>query len=132
MNTQTILIADDEEFIQKMLKRTLSSPSCRILSASSGQEAVRLAEEANPDLIMLDLHMPGKSGWEVLKELKKNGRTRIIPVIILSGDDEVTNKVMGLDSGADDYVTKPFSLDEVKARVENMLRKNKIYINPIG
>jgi len=130
MDIQTVLVADDEEFMRKMLKRTLSSPSCRILSASNGQEAIRLAEETNPDLILLDLHMPGKSGWEVLKELKENGRTRVIPVIVLSGDGEVVNKVAGLDSGADDYVTKPFSIDNVRARVGNMLRKNKIYFNP--
>lgn len=87
----------------------------------SGNEGLRRALDENYDLIILDLMLPGMDGFSVLKEIRKKSS---IPVIILSAKDEIKDKVMGLDIGADDYLTKPFSIEELMARIRNALRKN--------
>ena len=130
---QKILIADDEPAIRKMVARTLDSNSYDILTASDGEDALSLAARNEPDLIILDVAMPKKTGWEVLKELRGRRQTCMTPVIMLTGSGNISDEVFGLDSGADDYIIKPFVADELKARVNSTLRRNKLGLsaNPL-
>lgn len=130
---QKILIADDEQSVQRVLARALSTEPYELLSVSNGQEALAMASEQNPDVILLDINMPLKNGWDVLKELRGNLQTRTIPVIMLSANGTVDDKVGGLEMGADDYVTKPFAVAELKARVASALHRNHFALsaNPL-
>ncbi|OGR89788.1 MAG: hypothetical protein A3J74_09730 [Elusimicrobia bacterium RIFCSPHIGHO2_02_FULL_57_9] len=129
---QRILVADDEESIRKLLSRSLENPY-HVSTASNGRDALALAERENFDLILLDINMPGKTGWEVLKELRQDIQTRTTPVILLTGNGGTADKVEGLNNGADDYVTKPFALEELRARVDGVLRRNRLDVcaNPL-
>ncbi len=120
---KTILIADDSMEIHETIKRVLE-PSYNILSVYDGSSAVMTARDKMPNLILLDINMPNKSGTEVITELRKDGKTRLIPVIMLTADAEIMDKVLGFELGADDYVTKPFHILELKTRVESLLRRN--------
>ncbi|MHB2025067.1 MAG: GGDEF domain-containing response regulator [Elusimicrobiota bacterium] len=129
-----ILVADNESAIQKIVARTFASETCDIISAADGQDALTLAARENPDLVILDVCMPKKTGWEVLEELRRDARMRLIPVIMITGlavaaEDEVS----GLQAGADDYITKPFLPAELKARVESLLRRCRMHlaVNPL-
>jgi len=128
-----ILIVDDEKSIQAVLQRALATPSLSISSAFNGEEAISSVQARKPDLILLDIRMPGKDGREVLKELRGNIETRMIPIIILTGKGELMDKIMGFELGADDYITKPFEIKEIKARLESILRRNNrdISANPL-
>ncbi|MBI4397361.1 MAG: response regulator [Elusimicrobia bacterium] len=128
-----ILVADDEEVVQSFLKRVLNSPNCRVLCALNGAEALRLAEEEKPDLILLDVGMPGKNGHDVLKGLRRNIHTQTIPVILVTGRGELKDKVAGFELGADDYITKPFEIQELTVRVESLMRRSKrdLTANPL-
>ncbi len=120
-----ILIVDDEIDTLLPLKRSLEVEDYIVVGASNGQEALIKARTDIPDLILLDLMMPEMDGYEVCAKLKKNELTKNIPVIILTAKDTVREKVKGLDIGADDYVTKPFHLNELKARIKSVLRRSK-------
>lgn len=122
---QKILIVDDEKPVRKLISRVLSSSPWEILTASDGEEGLAAACARNPDLILLDVDMPKKNGWEVLKALRENLRTRMTPVIMLTGYGRVSDKIWGFEHDADDYVTKPFAVEEVRARVENLLRRSQ-------
>ena len=130
---QKILIADDEPTIQKLVARTLGSEFYDILTASNGDDALSLAAQEQPDLIVLDVDMPKKTGWEVLEELRRGVRNRMTSVIMLTGSGVDSDEVAGLDAGADDYISKPFVADELRARVNSALRRNKIGVsaNPL-
>ncbi|MGF7429282.1 response regulator transcription factor [Thermoanaerobacterium thermosaccharolyticum] len=118
---ENILIIEDEKKIARFLQIELEHEGYNIAIEYSGNEGLRRALDENYDLIILDLMLPGMDGFSVLKEIRKKSS---IPVIILSAKDEIKDKVMGLDIGADDYLTKPFSIEELMARIRNALRKN--------
>lgn len=120
-----ILIIDDEMDSLLPLKRSLERENYRVVEAYDGQEGLKKAEEELPDVILLDLMMPGMDGHEVCSRLKKEMIFRNTQIIMLTAKDDVVDKVRGLDLGADDYVTKPFNLNELKARIKSALRRTK-------
>ena len=118
-----ILVVDDEEDIRELVALNLSQEGYKIISCETGEEALEKAGSDLPDLIVLDLMLPGIDGLEVCKKLKSNIKTENIPVVILTAKGEETDVVTGLELGADDYVTKPFSGKVLVARVRRLLRK---------
>lgn len=122
---QKILIVDDEMATLLPLKRSLESEGYIVIEACDGYEAIKKSKSEMPELIILDLMMPGMDGIEVCNQLKKDALTEKIPVIMLTARDEVRDKVEGLETGADDYVTKPFNLNELKARIKSVLRRSR-------
>lgn len=122
---EKILIVDDEKDIVKMLDYNLKKEGFRTISASNGEEALDLAFREHPDLVILDLMLPGMDGLEVCKALKKEGKTASIPIIMLTAKTQETDKIVGLELGADDYVTKPFSPRELIARIKAVIRRSK-------
>jgi len=120
-----ILLVDDEIDTLLPLKRSLEVEDYIVVGAGNGPEALIKAKTEIPDIILLDLMMPEMDGYEVCEKLKKDPITKNIPVIMLTAKDAVRDKVKGLDIGADDYVTKPFNLNELKARVKSVLRRTK-------
>lgn len=117
---KTILVVDDEKPISDIIKFNLSKEGYNIETAFDGNEAVQKFEAVKPDLVILDLMLPGMDGLEVAKEIRKTSHT---PIIMLSAKDSEFDKVIGLEIGADDYVTKPFSNRELLARVKAQLRR---------
>lgn len=115
-----ILVVDDEKPIAEILRYNLELEGFTVLLAYDGEEALRLAQEERPDLLLLDIMLPKKDGFAVCRELR---RTENMPVIMLTAKDNELDKVLGLELGADDYVTKPFSAREVVARVKAQLRR---------
>ena len=124
-----ILVADDEKMISRLISRGLSTRDCEVVTASNGVQAVELARAVRPDLIILDVQMPFANGWEVLKKLRSQSQTRAIPVIMLTRHREISDKVGGLDMGADDYITKPFEMEELCSRVMSMLRRTQLALS---
>ncbi|MFH1201663.1 MAG: response regulator [Candidatus Omnitrophota bacterium] len=122
---ETILIVEDEKDIVKMLDYNLKKEGFKILSVHDGEEALDLAPREHPDLIILDLMLPGIDGLEVCKALKKENKTASIPIIMLTAKAQEADKIVGLELGADDYVTKPFSPRELIARIKAVLRRAK-------
>ena len=122
---ETILIVEDEKDIVKMLDYNLKKEGFKTLSTNDGEDALDLATRECPDLIILDLMLPGIDGLEVCKTLKKENRTASIPIIMLTAKSQETDKIVGLELGADDYVTKPFSPRELIARIKAVLRRAK-------
>jgi len=122
---EKILIVEDEKDIVKMLEYNLKKEGFRTISAQDGEEALEYAVREYPDLVILDLMLPGMDGLEVCKELKKEAKTASIPVIMLTAKAQESDKVVGLELGADDYVTKPFSPRELIARIKAVLRRAK-------
>ena len=120
-----ILLVDDEIDTLLPLKRSLEVEDYQVVGASNGREALMKAKIEIPDLILIDLMMPEMDGYEVCAQLKDDPLTKKIPVIILTAKDAVREKVKGLDIGADDYVTKPFNLNELKARIKSVLRRSR-------
>ncbi|MBI5238852.1 MAG: response regulator [Elusimicrobia bacterium] len=131
--TQKILVADDEECVRRIIARTLSAMPCQVIMAGDGAQALELAVCEAPDLIVLDVKMPRKDGWQVLRELRDRPGTRAIPVIMLTGCSGLSDEVGGLELGADDYITKPFEAAELRARVASVLRRNRCAVaaNPL-
>lgn len=120
---EKILIVEDEKDIVKMLDYNLKKEGFRTLSAYDGEDAIDLAHRERPDLILLDLMLPGIDGLEVCKSLKKEEKTSAIPIIMLTAKRQEADKIVGLELGADDYVTKPFSPKELIARIRAVLRR---------
>jgi two-component system response regulator MprA len=119
-----ILVVDDERAVRESLRRALELEGYEIELAADGSEAlVRLMEngDSQPDAVILDVLMPGVDGLEVCRRLRRSGNG--VPVLMLTARDEIENRVAGLDAGADDYVTKPFALEELVARVRALLRR---------
>lgn len=121
MNEKKILIVDDEKPIVDILKFNLEKEGFSTAVAYDGEEAINLALSIKPDLILLDLMLPKVDGFNVCKELRKS---LVCPIIMLTAKEEVVDKIIGLELGADDYMTKPFSIREVIARVKANLRKH--------
>lgn len=118
-----ILVVDDEKDIVELISFNLKRNGFDVLSAHNGHEALELAEQELPDLILLDLMMPGVDGTEVTRRLKADPRTAKIPLLMLTARSEETDVVVGLTLGADDYVTKPFSMKILLARLNTVLRR---------
>jgi phosphate regulon transcriptional regulator PhoB len=123
MPKEKILIVDDEEDILTLLEYNLQQEKYETIGVKTGEAALRLAEEENPDLIILDLMLPEIDGLEVCRILKSNEKTSDIPIIMLTAKGEEADIVVGLEIGADDYVTKPFSPRVLLARVKALLRR---------
>ena len=118
-----ILVVDDEEDILELIRYNLEKEGYSVTTAISGEEAVRFAGISSFDLILLDLMLPGIDGLEVARKLKKNSRTETTPIIMLTAKGEEADIVTGLELGADDYVTKPFSPKILLARIKSVLRR---------
>jgi len=119
----TILVVDDEEPIQELLKFNLEKEGYLVCLAKDGQEALKHVVNDKPDLIVLDLMLPGMDGLEVCRKLRSNPKFQQIPIIMLTAKGEEIDKVLGLELGADDYMTKPFSPRELLARIKARLRR---------
>lgn len=124
MNAKIILVAEDDPDIRMGLVDTLASEGYQILEAKDGSEAIKTAAENDFDLMLLDIMMPGKNGYDVLRDIRaKNNQ---VPVIMLTAKGEEIDKVVGLELGADDYITKPFGIHELLARIAAVLRRSSI------
>jgi two-component system alkaline phosphatase synthesis response regulator PhoP len=119
-----VLIIDDEMDTLLPLKRSLEIENYIVVEALNGQEALKKVTKEIPDIIILDLMLPGMDGYEVCSVLKNDALTKNIPIIMLTARDNVTDRVKGLESGADDYVAKPYNLHEMKARIKSVLRRS--------
>ncbi len=117
-----ILVIEDDAAILRGLKDNLVAESYEVLTAEDGEEGHRLAREEDPDLIILDLMLPTLSGYEICRKLRDEGNSVLI--LMLTARGEEADRILGLDLGADDYVTKPFSIRELKARVRALLRRS--------
>ncbi len=118
-----ILLVDDEKDILDLLEFNLESEGYKTYKAKDGEEALQKATSKQPDLILLDIMLPKKDGWEVLRELRANKTTADIPVIFLTAKDSEIDEVVGLELGADDYIIKPISIRKLLARVKKAFRK---------
>ena len=123
MANEHILVVDDEEDILELVRYNLKREGYRVLCSKSGEEALDMAQSEQPDLIILDLMLPGMDGLEVTKALKSSDRMKDIPIVMLTAKGEEPDIVAGLELGADDYVTKPFSPRILTARVRAVLRR---------
>jgi len=119
----TILLVEDEPAIQELIAANLMRAGHHVVRASDAETAQRIVRDALPDLILLDWMLPGMSGVEFARRLRAEERTRGIPLIMLTARGEEQDKVLGLESGADDYITKPFSPRELVARIKAVLRR---------
>lgn len=122
---KTILIVEDDPGIRVVVDDSLTSQGYNVVTADNGKKGLEMAEELKPDLIILDVMLPLMDGFEICKRLRSAGITS--PVMMLTVKDEEVDKVLGLELGADDYVTKPFSLKELSARVKALLRRVEDY-----
>src|ERR671930_1737355 len=124
----TILVADDDRTLTDMLRRTLTYEGYDVLTAADGPEALAQAQAHHPDLVVLDWLMPGLDGLEVARRLRASDGT---PILMLTARDAVDDRVAGLDSGADDYLVKPFAFRELLARARALLRRNGPVRDPV-
>ena len=118
-----ILIVEDEEKIARFIELELVHEGYEVVKVNSGREGLEIAEKGEVDLVLLDVMLPQLNGLEVLRRLRKSSDK---PVIMLTARDAVMDKVSGLDAGADDYITKPFAIEELLARIRNALKKRVV------
>jgi len=123
MTAKTVLIVDDEAPIREMIAVALEMADYRVLEADNAQTAHAMVVDQQPDLLLLDWMMPGTSGIELARRLKREETTAELPIIMLTAKSEEDNKILGLEAGADDYITKPFSPRELVARLKAVLRR---------
>ena len=121
---EKILIVDDEEDILELVRYNLEREGYKTLCATSGEQALRLVDSNEVDLMVLDLMLPGINGLEVARRIKRDPKTTMLPIVMLTAKGEETDIVTGLELGADDYVTKPFSPKVLVARIRAVIRKN--------
>ena len=126
MASEKILVVDDEEHIIELLKFNLENNGYTVLSADNGIDALRIAKQEVPQLVLLDLMLPKMDGYDVCKEIRKDSSISNMPIIMLTAKGEELDKILGLELGADDYLTKPFSVRELIARVKAILRRTKV------
>ena len=124
MSESTVLVIDDEKDLLELVRYNLEKEHLSVIVASDGRSGLEIAQRHKPDLILLDLMMPGMNGLEVCQRLRGDTRTSRIPVLMLTAKAEESDKVVGLEMGGDDYVTKPFSVRELLARVRASLRRS--------
>ncbi len=120
-----VLVVDDEPDIREVIRFALEGAGFGVLEAGHADEARKLMASDNPDLLLLDWMLPGRSGLELAQQIKQNANTRSIPIIMVSAKGEEEDRIKGLDTGADDYIAKPFSPREMVARVNAVLRRVK-------
>ena len=125
-DTGKLLLIDDDPGILQALKRMFFEEAYTIYACSNGTDGVKVAEEEQPDVILLDVMMPGINGYEACKRLKKNSSTQNIPVIMLTGNNESSEKIKGFRNGAADYITKPFDQAELLARVATQFKLKRL------
>ncbi len=125
MNYGKILVIDDEQHIIELLRYNLETNGYEVVEAKDGLEGIEKAKKEMPDLILLDLMLPVIDGIEVCRKLRIGDETKSIPIIMLTAKSEEMDKIIGLEMGADDYVTKPFSVRELLARIKAVMRRNK-------
>lgn len=118
---QLVLVADDDSLIRELVQFRLERSGYAVVTAEDGDEALRLARERLPDLVVLDVMMPGLNGYEVTRSLRAGETTKRIPVILLTARVQEADVAQGFEAGADDYLTKPFSPQELRARVQAIL-----------
>ena len=119
----TVLVVDDAPDIVRLVRDYLEHAGFSVLSASNGVDAIRIARTERPDLIVLDLGLPGRDGLDVTRELRRDSAVSSVPIVMLTARADESDKLVGLELGADDYVTKPFSAKELVARVRAVLRR---------
>ena len=124
MSKQQILVVDDDKTIVKIVKGYLEQAGYHVLSAYSGQMALETLRTERPDLLILDLMLPDTDGWDVTRQIRTEVRLAATPIIMLTARVEDSDKIIGLELGADDYITKPFNPREVVARVRALLRRS--------
>jgi len=122
----TILVVDDELAIREMLRFNLTRHGFHVLDVENTIQAKRVINEKHPDLMLLDVMLPGQSGTDLAREIRNKSKTKELPIIMLTAKDNEQDKITGLELGADDYITKPFSPDELIARINSLLRRVKI------
>ncbi|HEY7489319.1 MAG TPA: response regulator transcription factor [Streptosporangiaceae bacterium] len=131
MNAEArLLVVDDEPNIRELLSASLRFAGFEVLTAADGREAVQIAERSRPDLVVLDVMLPDMDGFDVIRRLRAAARP--LPVLFLTARDATNDKITGLTLGGDDYVTKPFSLEEVLARIRAVLRRTRGDVAPPG
>ncbi len=123
MSKPTVLVAEDEGALMTLLRYNLEREGYRVLEAQDGEEALLVAAEEKPDLVLLDWMLPQLSGIEVCRRLRGRQETRNVPIIMLTARGEESDRIRGLDTGADDYMTKPFAMTELLARLRAVLRR---------
>ncbi|HEV2292959.1 MAG TPA: response regulator transcription factor [Tepidisphaeraceae bacterium] len=126
MSESTVLVIDDEKDLLELVRYNLEKEHLSVIVASDGKSGLEIAQRHKPDLILLDLMMPGMTGLQVCQHLRGDSRTSRIPVLILTAKAEESDKIVGLEMGGDDYVTKPFSVRELVARVRALLRRTSM------
>jgi DNA-binding response OmpR family regulator len=119
--SKKILIVDDEDHIHKVLLRLLQSSAYEVVEAYNGRECLEMAKQHRPDLILLDINMPEMNGNETMKHLRHDKETTAIPVLMLTGNGELVDKIVGYELGVEDYITKPFDAVELKSRISALL-----------
>jgi len=124
---EKILIVDDDRAINQMLEIRLPMAGYRVITATDGLTAIDLVAQESPDLVVLDVMLPGMTGYEVCRKLREQYR---IPIIMLSAMSDIKDRILGLEAGADDYITKPFSPRELEARIATILRRFKDSTSP--
>ncbi len=130
MAKEKILIVDDEEHIIELLKFNLLNAGYDVFTANDGIDAVKIAKAEKPSLLLLDLMLPGMDGFDVCKEIKRNNEMKNTSIVMLTAKGEELDKILGLELGADDYITKPFSVRELLARVKAVLRRTNSFNDP--
>jgi DNA-binding response OmpR family regulator len=122
---KTILVADDKESVRTLVREVLEAEGFKVATANNGSQALSVAEQIKPSLILLDIMMPEMNGYEFIRAYRKQHET---PIILLTAKMEETDKVLGLELGADDYITKPFGMKELVARINAVLRRGSAAI----
>ncbi|MBU0581241.1 MAG: response regulator transcription factor [Candidatus Margulisbacteria bacterium] len=120
-----ILLVEDEANLLKLTSLMLEKAGFKVIQAENGAKGVEVALKENPDIVITDLIMPEKNGFELCKELRKSETMSKVPIIVLTAMGDEFNKITAFDAGADDYLTKPFNMDELKARIQSLLRRTK-------
>lgn len=125
MSSAKVLIVEDEEHISELIKYNLEASGYQVIAAYDGEEGLKAVFEHKPDLVILDLMLPKMDGISVCNKLRNNKETEDISIIMLTAKSSETDKIIGLEIGADDYITKPFSVRELQARIKTVLRRTK-------
>ncbi len=125
MAEEKILIVDDEDHIRELIKFNFINNGYKVIAAADGIEALELARKETPQLILLDVMLPGMDGYDVCKEIRRDHSISNTPIIMITAKGEELDKILGLELGADDYITKPFSVRELVARTKAVLRRTK-------
>ena len=128
MADEKILVVDDEEHILELIKFNLEKNGYKVICANNGIDAIKSAKEQLPQLMLLDLMLPGMDGLDVCKEIRKDSSMSNMPIIMITAKGEEIDKIIGLELGADDYITKPFSVRELLARIKAILRRSTMQV----